>query len=765
MSYLAMHLKRYLILAAFAVTLVAADCLFFANTAKADSAIQLQNQLHRMQSWMGSGRNAQNWRLYLNLSVLESEIVKGHSADLEKLRAVQAKFKSGAAGLNHPIFKGVADALDAHIENLQAASQTDVPQAFANAKYRDVNAELLKAHRNIALHELNLLKAYYSKNMGDQAASVIRDLDIDNLFKLIAEDVGGNVENADERRKIMTHFANLTQTARKLRIEKGVGRNDAFYPIAKDAVDRYLLAFRAMVLNARYKTAFANNIANLKKVYDSIGSNRGASKALGVQIGQLEDTFQAPVLITLIRQKLTQPNIHFSISESLVNQLGSQDLNDTQPVNENILGRQVYGTATTTGKVLIDFVEDPNQAHVSLRLRGQTHSNSYTKEGPITAFANACAEVEARRSVLANIGGLQAFDSYVAACLSSSFQGTDSFRIVTKIAEKQYQKTRNDSDAVAAYRAEVRLKRQFDEQTDDVLTKGSTQLANGRAKTRQRLIDEQSKIQNAVATELNANHANRFRLLEPRLSLRTTHDSLIVSGTARAADQMAAFSTPPASQSKAGITIQIHESFLSNILSDPFKGDTYSNKDIPGLVKAIAPDAEPVKMEGDDNFSISFDRGLPIQVQFDKGQITILFAARSFRNKGTNYNQPFFVKQTFNLVKDEGLKLVGAGLPQVEFQVPGQKNAGEVAFRKLLQDRIGEAIKESGKDKLEIKLPPNLIPPKALEQMEDPTLAKGLQLVEFESNNGWLTIGYNMDPKVRLPRQTQNTGIIQPISR
>ena len=391
-----------------------------------------------------------------------------------------------------------------------------------------------------------------------------------------------------------------------------------------------------------------------------------------------------------------------------------------------------------------------------MRLRGQVNSDSFTKEGPVTAYSNSMAEVEARRSLLANLGGIQAFDSYVAACLKSSFQGTDCLRIVTRIAERQFLKDQIRFEKEGAFRAEQKLKRQFDEQTDEALVNGQQQLSQQRSRAQQQFDQRQTEIQTKVAAELNARHGQRFRLLIPNLTMRTTDQELQISALAFDRDQLAAQSAPPAKTSDAGILIQVHESILSNILSHPFKGDTYSNKELPGLVKALAPEAEPLDVNQDDDFSITFDDGQPIQVLFDQDRITIVLAASRFQNKGTSYSQPFFVKQSFNLVNDNGLKLVGDGLPAVEFQKAGRKSTGETAFRRLLEDRIRESIQESlaktGNDKLIVDLPPNLIPPRVIEELEDPTLVRGLNLVEFRSGNGWLTIGYQMDPSVRLPQ-------------
>jgi len=105
-------------------------------------------------------------------------------------------------------------------------------------------------------------------------------------------------------------------------------------------------------------------------------------------------------------------------------------------------------------------------------------------------------------------------------------------------------------------------------------------------------------------------------------------------------------------------------------------------------------------MKDEDNFNITLDAGRPIEVRFDEGKISFKVSASRFVNNGTAYRTPFFIRQEFDLVRSEDgkMKLVGDGPPKVDFQTGGQKSAGEVSFRRLLQDRMSTRWQKSSSD-------------------------------------------------------------------
>ncbi len=730
------------------------------HSLSADSAVNLQQQTHRLHLWMGMTPQAQAWRNYLKMPLLESQLVLGNSADINHLKTVAKQFNSGAPGLDHPIFAAVAKALNLHISNLEKIQGLELSTAFANAKFRTIDENVVGPIRQHALNELGLMARYYRATMtAEQADAALKALGAENLQQLIATKFDKLAQ-----RELVAYFRRVSTAVRKFRGTGSVGRNDAYFPPASEAVERYRLIVQAFGRSSRLKTNFSKDLESLKSNVEKLPKDRTLAMVVGQQLRAFEGAGQIPELITLVKSKFGQPNAYVAVSEELANQFASLPVNQSQMVSETILGRLIKGVATTYGNVTVDFVDHPTQAHVSLRLRGMIDTDSYTREGPITAFSKSNAEVEARRSVLADLGGIQVFDSYVAASLNSRFCGTDCIRLVDRIAERQFLKDKDAFEKVGAYKSEERLKREFDKQTDDVLRDAQPQLAKARQKFAKRLADEQSKIQQDLMDAKLQSHAGRYRLLEPRFHVRTTNTHLQVVAFAADHDQLTAFSKPPAVKSKAAITLQLHESFFSNVASYVFKGDTYQSVEIPQLVKTLAPNADPVELNEKDRFSITFDQSRPIQFRYNEGKFEIVVAASRFINNGQRYNTPILIVQKFNIERTSNrVSFIGDGLPSVKFREPGRKDAAETGFRRLLETRIHEAIEKSGQETPQIDLPPNLIPSELVAKMKDPSLVNGLQLAEFDVSEGWWTLGYNIDQATieRLKaqqRQRQQSG-------
>ena len=729
----------------------------FCASVHADTAVKLQRQTHRMHLWMGMTKQAQAWRNYLKMPLLESQLVLGNAADIQKLQTVADQFNSGARGLDHPIFASVANTLNEHIDRLRDIQGHNLESVFAQAKFKPIDENHVTPIRQYALGELALLSSYYRSTMpAEQADKVLKDLDVKNLQQLISQKF-----KFDNPRELAAYFRKVSTATRKFRVTGAVGRNDSYYPIASEAVERYRLIIQAVGRARRIKENFSKDLAKLKGDVEKLEKDRTLAMVVGTQLRAFEAGGQIPEVVTFVRSKFGRPNVYLAISEDLANRFGSQPVFDTQPLNETILGRLIKGIATTQGNVSVDFVDHPTQAHVSLRLRGTIDSDSHTKEGPITAYSKSYSEVEARRSILADLGGIQVFDSYVAANLSSEFRGTDCIRLVDRIAEKQFRKDQRAFEKMGAYKSEEKLKKQFDEQTDQALKNAQPQLAKGRKELEKRLQEEQSKIQQKLFDANLKNNAPRFRLLEPRFHIRTSNSHLHAVAVAADHDQLTAFSNPPTPAQKSDITIQLHESFFSNVVSYVVKGDTYRSTDLPALVKALAPNAEPVELDEKDKFSITFDQSRPFQVRYNENKFEIVVAASRFINNGQRYNTPILIVQKFNIDRSNNrVSFVGDGLPEVKFREPGRKSAAETGFRRLLETRIHEAIENSGQETPQIDLPANLIPTQLVNQMKDPSLVNGLKLVNFEVSNGWWTLGYNVDQAVidRVKAQQQLQG-------
>jgi hypothetical protein len=512
-------------------------------------------------------------------------------------------------------------------------------------------------------------------------------------------------------------------------------------PIVRRQLERTVLQY-SQLLKADQQAEFKDHLGKVTEKLAAVGQwqQRTAQGEMALELGWLDATGHAPQVVTAIRARLMQPNARFLVTESLMQRLGSRPVNNQRPVNEVILGRQIYGTATTTGSVQLDLVDDPDQAHVSIHMMGNTMGNSHTHQGPVTAYSGSYANVEARRSILANFGGLIEFAPYVAANLNSDFRGVNCIPLVEKFAYKQYQRDKNASEAIAARRAEQKLLNEFGRESDDAIRKA-----------KDRLVQAQRK--------LNEQNDQSFPL--PPLYVRTTDDYLLGYGLGTNTFGLSALNAPPESVSvPADVVVQVHESILENYLEPVLARQTFKNVELPQKLKEWFGDrvkTDLIAPSSEDIWGITLAPSRPVQFIFEDNRFGVAIAGSKFTRNDTRKNEqgaieypvretidePMAIKVMFKMQRDQGqLKLERDGLATVEFTREGTKSVPKNAFRSFLQDVLNKNLREQEKpadSAAKNRIPANLIP---AERLQDPTVAQNMELVVFRSEFGWVTAAW-----------------------
>jgi len=125
------------------------------------------------------------------------------------------------------------------------------------------------------------------------------------------------------------------------------------------------------------------------------GGKPAVQAKLATAIGYLQASGQCPELVMAFQRTFWRPATRIFVSERLANRFATRPVSDSRAVNERILKNQVFGTATTSGNVSVDFVPNPRQATISLYLNGNVHSDNYSPVGPITVYTGSNGQMEA----------------------------------------------------------------------------------------------------------------------------------------------------------------------------------------------------------------------------------------------------------------------------------------------------------------------------------------------------------------------------------
>lgn len=484
---------------------------------------------------------------------------------------------------------------------------------------------------------------------------------------------------------------------------------------------------------------------NLKELYlkrlDSLESDllqidgpdqRVFAGKVGDHLRWMENTYQVPHLVTAIRAQYSLPNIFVSVSGRLLNQMADQSVNESQCVNERIDGRLVRGTLYTTANVSIDLQDDPNQVHASIHLTGNMNADTYIDQGKLRVFASTSGQLEGRRSIYANVGGLYAGIPKVAAKVQAFFKGTSSpLRLVNRIATKKFGEVKRKTEGSAARKAEDKLLKKFGAQTDEALAEGQKELheAYGKAIPKTNLL--------------------------PEIYLRSFRSEIMAIGNKSSISSLGAQTKPAGHAISADVVFRLHDSLPSNYFDKIFSGKTFSNEDLAQELGSIVGEA-PVTLTDkpnaskDESFSITFASIRPIQIEFEDNLFRVIVSGRSFAQGDKKINEGLKIILRFKIAQVDGkLKLVRDGEAEIDYLDNDKKRPATIAFRSFL---IGKLNPKDGGEELSADLPDNLLPIDEVEQLQDSEVAKGMKLMQCRCENGWLYLGW----KYRNPNDQSN---------
>lgn len=333
----------------------------------------------------------------------------------------------------------------------------------------------------------------------------------------------------------------------------------------------------------------------------------------------------------------------------------------------------------------------------------------------------------------------------------SSFRGVDSIRLIERIAYKQYLKKKADAERIASQKASEKLLQQFTDQTAEALAQPLEQLDEAKGR-RGELIQELNDFRREYSTLLAEDESgvidseisviDQFEI--PRVLVRSSHSDLRVVGTLEGQNRLAAPTDPPENSFPVDFRVQVHESMLSNVMAPLFQNRLYKNWQFPKLVESFLgelPDNLVVK--DDKRWQIRFADGRPIQVEFEDNEIGVSIFGTEFRKDQQVFREPIKISIQMRVVEVNGqLKLVRHGKATVQFTEPGQHSAEAITFRTFLQDNLDEALKGDPMENA-FDIPADMLPTEYLENEQAKELLSNARLVEFRSQDGWLTVGWN----------------------
>jgi len=400
-----------------------------------------------------------------------------------------------------------------------------------------------------------------------------------------------------------------------------------------------------------------------------------------VLLERLEEAGQAPGLVREIRAASARPNMLVEIHENLFARSVNRPVNQTQPVDEVILGTRIRGTGHTTGQVRLDFVPSSDRAVFDLVLAARNISSTRGSQGPVTVRSSGVTDLGARRRIYLTPDVVSSSPVSASASTNSTVEGIGvntrfGQRIIRRIASRKIAETKPQAQAIAQGRARDRVEREFTTQTDPAV----------------------AQIREQFQTRLEA--PLRARGLYPEmLHLNTTDTRLVVTARKALPVQLAAASLPPPTAADHLITLRVHESVVNNVLEEKFGGRIFRQADADRMASQMQA-TMPTALESDADqppWAVTFAKHRPITVSVADSRAKVMVRGDKFVS-GEREFPGMDIWATYAIGRGpQGFMLLREG--DVQIYPPGFQPGGgqrltpaETSVRRILQRRFDKVF-------------------------------------------------------------------------
>lgn len=432
---------------------------------------------------------------------------------------------------------------------------------------------------------------------------------------------------------------------------------------------------------------------------------------LGQTVSFLKRSNQATTFVAAVRNAYSSPNARVLIGGGFVEKRFARPVNEVNDINESILGTAIRGQGFMNGSVTPTLLDNPIQASVGLELFANFSSTNRGYNRSVVLNSTGEAEVAAYQSVALTESGLVSLgDAQADADLRTRIHSIQHrSHLVRKIASKQAAKRKPEAEAISVSRLENRVRRQFQEQLSS------------------RLSQANANLRDAARLEFA-----RLGIDKPPRSSWSTRDCLALQWNARTETQLSAPGPCPWPAPIEGITLQVHQSLVGNMLDPILAQRVIRNDDIDGYLSQFGDAAKQVERKEDDlPWRITLQPFQPFEIRFDDSLIR--FRVRTSRStRGDQTVESAVVDAAYRVeISDNRIQLHREGDLAITFSKDRQKGIVPTAMRSFIRGRFEQIFR------------PELFnePINLTEKL--PTQFQDLRIKEWTIDEGWLQV--NLD--------------------
>ncbi len=683
--------------------LVAAGWLGAPAGAKEPDPAPLRAALAEMHAWVHQGGQLEGWRAYLLSDALEAELAKGAAADKAVLHAVLRRYTSQVPGITSPAFVRVRDALESYLEDLATPSLGELAAACRSAKdtftpIGPLDVTQAKAELAAALKRLEAVLAANPDRAN--ATSWHTFLQCPALQAELAKGAP-DLAKLDE---IHARFA-----------AGHPGLELAAFADVRRSLRRYLVLSRAAghpEVETQYKTV-VDRLAQQVASYAQSPSSDGML-AMSQSLGWLEDACQAPALRRAIARHFSEPNLRIALSAGVVAAGLSATVDETTPIEDQILDTSVRGTDHTQGQTTAELVPSLALGQIDLVFRGTTNTDSVGYSNGATVHSTSLTRIEVRKRILLDGRRASSLPAQAAAAVRTTLHRVQPGRGGLRAQQEAWRRAeaqREPSDRVAEDHARTRAASRMDQE-----------------------IGRQIESLNQRLDRWWGGFDARGAMPEV-LRAHTAPDALHWTVRQGAGRWLAAPAPPPPAD-PADLVVEVHESLVNNGCARVLPGMVFSEDQLrQWMTEIFGPLPQRFQRDpGQEPWTVRLAAQWPITVRFEDNTWTVTLRGDQYVAEGREFPE-LDITLAYRIEQDGSRrKAVRAGglrvFPRGFVSGKGaQLSARQQALRNILERRLTRLFDAEW-------IPDDLVLPEPWNK------AGPLRLAQWRADRGWMVLAW-----------------------
>lgn len=423
-----------------------------------------------------------------------------------------------------------------------------------------------------------------------------------------------------------------------------------------------------------------------------------------------------------LRARYCRDNAYAQVSGRILNHLIQQEIKERSFISDFVFGSSTRGTVDMRG--LVSFGMAPSDTHGTLvvQLAGNALCpDLVASRRQVSVYSSSRTNIRAEKQVQLSDLGLTLLPATANCTSTMQLRDIDArSRLVESIAWRRASRLVPEAQSHTSRRAEQEASTKLDEQAEASL----------------------GNVNKLFCEKFRAPMLRLGAFPDIKFSSTATHLRLSLAQYARG--QFAAAGEPPAYTQDHDLAFTIHDSMISNLSETLLSGKTVRDEAWEEIMK-VALGSAPRELwvhDRSEPWSVTFASERPVVTRFRNGEILITLRLSAIARGERTLNEPTEVEIVIQpVITADGPVLIREQPIVVRFGREEDARSEEFnETRAFLSSKFGAFFPEelffSG-----------LVPPVggALEKLRD------LELTEFASRQGWLTLAYHLRVQATSP--------------